>query len=412
MAYTETHTKWYGSRIWDSIKWTFIWILLIIGSIVLLWWNEWRTIDATKWLNEWQKITISWETSPVNKDLEWKLIHINGTATTDEVLNDETFFVNENALKLIRKVEMFQWKENSSSESKDNLWGSQTTTTTYTYEKVWDDSKISSANFKESGHTNPSEWLFESNKITWENIKVWDMKLSNPFISQINKETTIDLKEESFNNFLDKNDIETAKKINGYIYIWSNDTVTDTVTITDTNTGTVVTNTSTKTNAALEPKIWDLRISFSAVYPAEISAIWLQNTETLVSYTTKRNTKINLLQYGSVSIENMYEKAHSDNMFMAWILRAVWLLLMFIWFRMVFWLIIILAKIVPIISSILSAWVSIIAFVLTLIVWWGTIIIAWFFVRPLVSIILIILIAWTIYWIKKYSQNNKINLNQ
>ena len=43
---------------------------------------------------------------------------------------------------------MYQWKEESHSESQDNLGGSETTTTTYPYDKIWSDSPIDSSYFK------------------------------------------------------------------------------------------------------------------------------------------------------------------------------------------------------------------------------------------------------------------------
>lgn len=381
MAYTETSTTSYWSRLWNSLKGILLWIVLLIISVWLLWWNEGRTIKITQWLSEWEKVTVNWKISPIDNTLDWKLIYINWKADTSETLKDETFFVSDNSIKLIRKVEMFQWNENQRKESKDNLWWSETTTTTYTYQKIWDDKKLSSSNFKESWHNNPTYWQFESLDLVSKEVKVWDIKLTNTFINQLNKKTSILIKDESFNKFEQNSKINNAKNLNNIIYIWS--WTTD------------------------NPIIWDLKVSFSVVYPLEVSIIWKQEWKTITSYKTKTDTNIDLLQYWTISIQDMYEKANSDNIFVAWLLRWLWLILMFIWFRLIFWLFITLAKVIPMLSSLLSIWVWLVAFILTLVLWWTTIIIAWFFVRPIISIIVFIIVVWAIFAIKKYASNKK-----
>ena len=376
MSYTETTTTWYWSRLLNSLKWILLWAILIITSIWLLWWNEWRTIDVTQWLAEWKKITVNWNISPIDKNLEWKLIYINWKANTDEILKDKIFFVSDNSIKLIRKVEMFQWKEIKKTHKKDNVWWSETTTTTYTYEKAWNKKEVSSSNFKENWHSNPTYWQFKSLNNIAKEVKVWDINLTNSFVNQINNETEILIKNDSFNKFTQFNKIDNAENLNNLVYIWS--------------------------WSVENPTIWDLKISFAAVYPAEISAIWQQNWDSIVSYKTKTDTSINLLQYWVVSIDNMYQKANDDNKFLAWMLRWLWLVLMFVWFRLLFWIIVILAKVIPFLSSVLSIWTSIIAFVLTLVIWWWTIVIAWFFVRPLISIMILAWIVLILFGIKKY----------
>ena len=204
MAYTEIKTNSYSSRLWNSLKWVLFGFLLIFWSVYLLWWNEWRTIDVTQWLNQWQKITVEGATSPVDSNLEWKLVYINGKASTNEVLKDDSFLIKQNAIKLHRVVEMYQWEEREETQRHDNIWWSETVTTTYTYHKTWDDEKINSSHFKESGHNNPTNWKFESRSTVAWDVKVWDMKLSNNFISQINRSQPISMESKIFELFKKK----------------------------------------------------------------------------------------------------------------------------------------------------------------------------------------------------------------
>lgn len=65
------------------------------------------------------------------------------------MLSEPDFSMSIPAIKLERKIETYQWEEDSKEENKDNYGGSQTTTTTYTYKKVWDEGINNSSDFHE-----------------------------------------------------------------------------------------------------------------------------------------------------------------------------------------------------------------------------------------------------------------------
>ena len=56
----------------------------------------------------------------IDPNFENKLVHISGNATTSDILNDSDFSLSVPAIKLSKKVEMYQWKEEKKQESKDN----------------------------------------------------------------------------------------------------------------------------------------------------------------------------------------------------------------------------------------------------------------------------------------------------
>lgn len=380
MNVTETTRVWYWKRLWSAIWWVFFWIILIIASIVLMWRNEWRTIKTTKWLDEWQKVTLQGSISPIDSSLEWKLVYIYGKADTQEILNDDVFKIQKNAIKLNREVSMYQWKEDQDTETHDNVWWSQTQTTTYSYDRIWEDTPINSSKFKEWGHENPSNWKFNSKFLIAWDVKIWDVKLTDSFVRQINNNEEILLDDTQSGVIKVIENISGAKIENNIIYVWN----------------------WTSEN----PEIGDMQISFSAVYPNDVSAIWQQQSNQLIEYTTENGLDISLLEYWTVSITKMYINAHNSNVLLSWMLRWWWLVWMFIWFTLLFWLISTLAKVLPFLGKIVDFWLWIISFFLTLIIWWWVIIVSWFFVRPLLSIILLIVIAWiiaTIYFIKKKS---------
>ena len=118
MAYTTTTKQSYGNRVSKSFKGIGSGILLFIIGTVLLFWNEGRAVRTAQSLAEGSKSVISVSSDKVDSGNEQKLVHLTGLATTKETLKDSIFNVSEkNAIKLIRHVEMYQWKEHKKSES-------------------------------------------------------------------------------------------------------------------------------------------------------------------------------------------------------------------------------------------------------------------------------------------------------
>jgi len=156
MAVEETTTESWGSRLGGSIKGVLAGAVLFIAGIPLLFWNEGRTVKTTQALEEGAaNCTVVPTADTVDAANEGKLIHITGTAATEDVLTDELFGgISMKGMRLSRKVEYYQWVEDSKSETKKNTGGSTTTTTTYTYSKKWVSSPEDSSEFKEAGHEN------------------------------------------------------------------------------------------------------------------------------------------------------------------------------------------------------------------------------------------------------------------
>ena len=76
MAYQETKTTGYGTRVSNSLKGIGIGFLLLLGGTALLWWNEGRTVQITQMLEEAQTVAVHVEdVSKPDPSLNGKLIH-------------------------------------------------------------------------------------------------------------------------------------------------------------------------------------------------------------------------------------------------------------------------------------------------------------------------------------------------
>ena len=115
-SYTETSSQSWGSRLMESIKGVLVGLILFIAAFPVLWMNEGCAIKTAKGLDEGVKVVTSVKADAVDPANNGKEVHMTGSAVTDEVLADKNFGISQKCIKLIRNVEMFQWKEESHSE--------------------------------------------------------------------------------------------------------------------------------------------------------------------------------------------------------------------------------------------------------------------------------------------------------
>ena len=354
-----TETSWF-SRIGNSIKGILVGIVMFCIGVFLLFWNEGRAVERTKSLKEGEGAVVSVASDKVDSANEGKLVHLIGTATTDEVLSDEAFGQSENALKLRREVEMYQWEENEQRKEEKKLGGGTRTVTTYTYDKTWSDRAISSANFKKpEGHENPGNMEFSSKEVLANKATLGAFRLSSSLLSRISKYEPIQVSEENL-----PETIKTRSTTSGdTVYIGQNPS---------------------------SPAIGDMRVLFSVVKPLEISVVSKQVQNTFEAYQAKAGGSVELLAVGASSAENMFKAAHESNRIMTWILRAVGFFLVSLGLRTVLAPLAVLADVVPLFGSIVGAGLGIIAFVTGAAVSLLTIAIAWIFYRPVLGIALLI----------------------
>jgi len=173
-SFSSTTTTGYGSRIVNSIKGVVIGLILFVVSFGLLYWNEGRVdlSNIAKTATEISSATVSTDSS-----LTGKLISTTGVVNSDQIIGDNLFLNPDKFIAAEREVEMYSWIEKSESHSKTNTGGSETTETTYTYSKGWEENPKSTSNFKHpEGHENPQKSLDSyTNKVTAATIGVYNL---------------------------------------------------------------------------------------------------------------------------------------------------------------------------------------------------------------------------------------------
>ncbi len=360
--FTEVTTKSWGSRLMDSIRGLFLGLILIIGSLILLWWNEGRAIHTENDLKDGSKNIVHLQSNVPLPENEDKLVHLTGTVNTTDTLNDPDFNIYTNAIALKRNILFYQWQETSEEKTEKELGGSEKTTTTYSYSKNWVSNKINSNNFKKpEGHVNNSAYSYSNSSYEAENVFIDSFKLSKEVIDKISNFEPFPLDSSS------KND--SYKISSNTIYLGSG-------------------------NLENNPQIGDVKISFEVVKSSQlVSVISKQSQNTLVPFVGKNGSSINELMYGEVSADVMFKEAISNNKMFTWLLRLLGLVFCISGFTLLFKPLVIIGDFVPFIGSIVGIGTGLVSTILGMILSFITVAIAWFFYRPIISIILIAVVV-------------------
>lgn len=356
------NTSWF-SRIKGALFGVIIGIILIPGSVIALSWNEYRTIHRTQGLKQGSKLVQTIDNiDKVASDLNDQLVHMSGMTKTESQLRDKEFGIEENAIKLRRTVEMFQWVESESTKTKKKLGGGKETIKTYTYDQEWYQGREDSSKFEEqNGHVNP--YLhFEKAETIADVVNVGAYKLNSTLINQINGSEPLPITQEMIEQ-LDPELQDNVLVDNGYFY-WS----------------------ETGKPSIEDPQLGDQRIRFDVVRPAVISLVAQQTNDTFAAYEVPNGEKIHSLYVGEFSADEMFEKFQAENIMMAWFIRIGGFLASCLGFYLMAAPFAVLADIVPFFGSVTRSITGFAALLLGTCLSACTIAFAWIAVRPLIGI--------------------------
>lgn len=368
MTYTETtRTSWFG-RLKNGLAGLIIGPILVIGMIWLLSWNEGRSVQTYRALVEGAGIVVSIENNTVDPANEGKLVHLAGPVKPDGVPADPMLGVSaEGAAGLKRDVEMYQWIEESSSETTKTTGGGEETVTTYRYSKEWRSNRVDSSDFKQSNdHQNP-DMPIEGDRFTVPTATIGAFTLDGTAVANLGTESPVKLTPDVVSQVTSA--IGTDKPVNA--------------------NGTTIYVAQNRQN----PVVGDLRISFSREDIAEASFVGAQKGSKVTAYKTSNGRTLFLSAAGISDAPTMFDAAQSENTLITWLVRIGGLFGMFIGFAMMLSILGIIPDVVPfigpLIGSVVGFGTAVIAIVLTLILGPLVIAIAWIAYRPVLAIAII-----------------------
>lgn len=394
MAVTEVQTESYFSRLGNSFKGIGGGLLLFLIAFPLLFWNEGRAVKRAKALETGAGAVVSVQADKVDPANEGKLVHVTAKADTKDVLTDPLFKISSTAIRLERRVEMYQWKQNESSKTEKQLGGGTKKTTVYTYEKVWSDKPVNSAYFKEAGHENPG-FPFESEKLRANHVTLGDFLLNDSLVDRLGDSRKLPVPADyklpaALSGKSDAAYVHVSRKSSAPSQV-SQEQPAD-------NAGDAV---------LAEPAIGDLRISWYAVVPHEVSIVARQTGKTFSAYPVGSES-ILLIADSVQSAEAMFQSAQSANSAMTWFLRIAGLVMMYVGLSCVLRPLSVLMDVIPFLGDLIGAGISLISFLIALPCTLVTIAVAWIYYRPLLGIgLLVVAAALIVFLFRKKAESHK-----
>ena len=450
MAYTETTTTGYGTRVGNSFKAIGSGFLLFVLGTALLWWNEGRAVKTEKMLDEAGSAYVEME-NPNKKDasLEGELICGTAMATTEDSLSDAQFGIGAKAIALRRTVEYYQWVEHSQTKKEDKLGGKEVTTTTYTYSKQWVSSPIQSSQFHDPAYQNKNMVLTTVDEAEQyaENVSFGAYKLPESLIHSISSREGIDLaiSEDLLSQF-DKSTQAAYERFYGVQKSIQQPTqqsapqqpaIPDSVKalLSDSVKAVLdslqaVSDSINKQMATAEnkkdlqyihqasnvlyfgrvpgsPEVGDVRVTFEKVVPAKVTVMAVVDGDSFKPFKAKNGKRFQTLVMGKKSGDEIIDAAKESNNMILWALRIIGILMVIGGLKGIFGFIETILKVVPFIAGIFGWGVGLVCTVIGIA--WSLIIIAiaWLFYRPLLGISLLVLAGFLV-WVFAFKGKDKL----
>jgi hypothetical protein len=358
-TFTVTTRRGWFSRIAGSFVGVIIGILLVLAMILLLFWNEGRAVQTARSLAEGSGAVIDVPADAVDPANQGRLVHATGTVATSETLSDPDFGITAVGVSLARRAQMYQWKEDTRSETTKKLGGGEETVTTYSYSRGWHDDVQDSSSFKQpQGHENPEmRWRDKTFALSEAAMGAWRLDVQT--LSRIGGETPLPLTEADAQKVKGALGQGDARIVQSRIYLGK-----------DPNS----------------PQVGDQRISYEIVPLGPISVVARQDGSGFAHYQTRAGDALFMVARGTVAAKQMFDDAVAENTVVTWLLRGVGLLLLAIGFGLVMGPIGVIFDVIPFLGSLARLGTGLVAFLLAIAV--GTVVIAfaWFWYRPLLAL--------------------------
>lgn len=357
-----TTTSWLN-RLWASIKQIVVGMILFVVSFPLLFWNEGRAVRRAKDLAEGASSVEVISADLVDAQHDGHLVFLSGLATAEGSLTDDLFQISvENALRLNRRVQMYQWKENKEEKTEKQTGGSERTVTTFRYEQIWSDEVLPSQSFHTpEGHANPTRKPVEDSFKQAPVITVGAFALPSELISHIQSADLKPIVESDLERL--PADLQKQYRVyNGEFYSGKD---------------------------PKKPAIGDVRVEFSVTKPTDVSLIAQQQQTTFAPYLTQAKHELFELRTGRFTKDQFFKQLSDENTSLLWVLRLIGWLVMFFGILLVLYPVKVFADVVPIFGTIVETGLGLFAGLLSLALSLLTIAVGWFFYRPILAGVLI-----------------------
>lgn len=343
----------------------------MLAAVALLFWNERTEVTALRTIDTAAGLVVEAPAARIDPALDGKLVHVSGGLAAATPARDPVFgVVADGAVRLERRVEMFQWQEHSTGTTEKSLGGGSTTQTTYDYQRVWSGRAIDSGSFQtHAGHVNPPLPLSTLTSDAAD-VRLGPYPLDAPVLALLAPDAPVGLPAD-------------AALPPG----WQRG-----------DTGPYRGRTPT------DPAIGDVRVTFRALMPGTASIIAGQEGDRLAAFAAPGGSPIALATTGIAKAPAMLAKERSEARQLAWTLRFGGFVLCLVGLVLMLRPLAVLVSVIPVLETLVDVTAVLamagLAFLLTL----ATIAVARILVQPLFALELLfdgLAIAWVCVWLSR-----------
>lgn len=376
----------YFQRLKNSFMGIFLGIILFLASFGVLYWNEGR-VDLSKIASTAIEIPATGSSTANNGDF----VSATGILSSEETLGDPPFLKPGQYVALKRKSEMYAWNETRKTETKKNTGGSETKTTTYTYNKTWTEKPENSAAFEQpNGHHNPAKTvdseIFRVSQATVGNYQLELNSLQIPISTKVILTTDKVLP------------TYQGRLAGDYLYIGKG-----TVETSPYQEGTLIYGDLDRPTGIVEPQqIGDIRLSYQVLESNIEATIFgsLGSQNQLVAHQARKNVAFYRLFRGTR--EQAIQSLASQHKLMTWGLRLAGFLMMWSGLNLMVEPLGVLLDFVPFIGDLARTASSLVTFVISAILTSITIVISIILHNPIMVFLAIGLSGFILYlWTKR-----------
>jgi len=364
--FTETTSQSWFSRLGGALGGMLFGLALLPIGAALLFWNEGRAVQTARSLTEGAGMVRAVPAERADPANEGRLVHVSGALRIATPPRDAELNLTPpgSTLRLVRKVEMFQWQEETQSETRNRLGGGTETVTTYRYNRAWVEGRVDSSRFRQpDGHQNP-EPRHASRVFTADGVMLGGFRLAQAQFGGVSAEEAL-----------------PAPSGTGNTLFLGVD--------------------------AASPRPGDLRITWLAARPEALSVIAAQVGDGFGPFATRAGDRLFMLEPGPVPAAAMFRAAEEGNAVLTWILRAVGTLAILVGWMMLLNPMKVLADVIPFLGTVVGFGTGLVAGLLTIVVAPLVIGMAWLFYRPLIGFAMLALTALGVFGLTRLRRPRK-----
>ena len=176
--------------------------VLIVISVSLLGWNEGRAVRTERALNEGQRSVVALEDS-----VDGALVHTTGAVTVTDPLTDSVLGIERNGLRLVRNVEMYQWRRRSTGQ--DN---------SYEYRPEWSGTLLNSQGYP-AGYENPARMPLQPDSMVAAEASLSGLTLSTDLLQRLSGLEPVELNDAELATVSSRLELEHVEQADGALYL-------------------------------------------------------------------------------------------------------------------------------------------------------------------------------------------------